>query len=232
MVVATTTTTIAVAVGIRATVVGVLATRSNSFTVPIANARTQVLRRPIALVHVETSNTNLTVVVTITTTIAAVNTTAVTVAANLVTRDSGTIAVIASVWIQVSRRKASVKATKEVVWPKVGLVTAGVTMGTTTVAVTGTTAIAAVKVATIFSLSIAKIVNAQTQQRRRMAAQAAANVVPRPILETNDVMTKITIADATGTMVIVAELLATISSTRIVRPANVWIRQKRNLQTP
>merc|ERR1712025_43400 len=99
-----------------------------------------------------------TVAVTIITTIAAVTTMVATAAAHLETRDSGTTAVIASAWIQVMKRKATVKEPKEVVWPRHGLVTADVMTTTTTVAAIGTRATAAEKVATLFSLSTAQIV--------------------------------------------------------------------------
>jgi len=127
MVVATITITIAVAIGIRATAVAVQVTRGNSFTVPRVNATIQVKRRQIALAHVEAFNTSLMVAVTIITTIAAATTMAVTAAAHLEMRDSGTTALSASAWIQVMKRKATVKAAKEVVWPSNGLETADVT---------------------------------------------------------------------------------------------------------
>jgi len=91
---------------------------------------------------------------------------------------------------------------------------------------TGTRATAAEKVATVSSLSIAANVHALTHQRKRMVAQAPASVVPKPILETNDVMTRTTIAGATGTMEIVVAKLAIISSSLIARNANVWTRQR------
>lgn len=108
---------------------------------------------------------------------------------------------------------------------------ADVTTKTTTVDATGTRATAAERVATVFSLSTAPPVHALTHRRKRKVAQAPAVVVPKPILETNDVMTRTTIAGATGTTEIAVAKLAIISSSRIVRLANVWIRQRRNPQT-
>ena len=127
MLVATIITTIAVAIGIRATVVAVQVTRGNFFTARSVNAGTRLNRRKIALAHVEAFNTSQTVAVTITTTIAGVTTMAVTVAAHPVTRVSGTTAVSASVWIQVTKRRATAKAIKEVAWQSNGLVTVDVT---------------------------------------------------------------------------------------------------------
>jgi len=227
MIVATITTTIAVAIGIRATVVAVQVTRGNFFTARSVSAGTRLNRRKIALANVEAFNTSLTVAVTTKTTTAAVTMMAVTVAAHLATRVSGTTARSASVWIQVMKRTTTAKATKEVAWQSNGLVMADVTTTTTTVDATGTRATAAERVATVFSLSTARTVNALTHPRKRKVAQALAVVVPKPILETNDVMTRTTIAGATGTTEIAVANLAIISSSRIARLANVWTRLRR-----
>jgi len=228
MLVATITTTIAVAIGIRATVVAVQVTRGNFFTARSVSAGTRLNRRKIALANVEAFNTSLTVAVTTTTTTAAVTTMVVTVVAHLATRVNGTTARIASVWIQVMKRKAIAKATKEVAWQSNGLVMADVTTRTTTVDATGMRATVAERAATACSSSIAPHVHALIHPRKRKVVQALAVVVQKRTLETNDVMTRTTIAGATGTTEIVVAKLAIISSSRIARLANVWTRLRRN----
>lgn len=231
MLVATITTTIAVAIGIRATVVAVQVTRGSSFTARSASAETRLNRRKIVMANVVSFNTSLTVAVTTKTTTAAVTTMAVTVAAHLATRVSGTTARSASVSIQVMRRKATAKATKEVVWQRHGLVMVDVMTKTITVDATGMRVTAAERVATAFSLSTALTVHALTHLRKRMVALAPTVVAPKPTLETNVVMTRTTIAGATGTTEIVVANLAIIFSLRIARLANVRIRLSRNPQT-
>merc|ERR1712032_446515 len=126
---ATTITTTAVAIGIRVTVAGLLVTRGNSSIVLSVSVSTRhTPKREIALANVEVPPSKLTAAVMTPTTIVAVTGTAVTAAAQAETRDSGTIALSASVWIQHSRRPTSVQATKEVVAPNIGLVTVGATM--------------------------------------------------------------------------------------------------------
>jgi len=231
MLVATITTTIAVAIGIRATVVAVQVTRGNFFTARSVSAGTRLNRRKIALANVEAFNTSLTVAVTTTTTTAAVTMMAVTVAAHLATRVSGTTARSASVWIQVMKRTTTAKATKEVAWQSNGLVMADVTTRTTTVDATGMRATVAERAATACSSSIAPHVHALIHPRKRKVVQALAVVVQKRTLETNDVMTRTTIAGATGTTEIAVANLAIISSLRIARLVNVWTRLSRNPQT-
>lgn len=230
MLVATIITTIAVAIGIRATVVAVQVTRGNSFTARSVSAETRLSRRKIAMANVDSFNTSLTVAVTTKTTTAAVTTMAVTVAAHPETRVSGSIARSVSVWIQAMKRKATAKATKEVVWQRHGLVMADVTTRITTVVATGMRATAAERVATAFSLSTAPTVHALIRPRKRKVALAPAVVVPKSTLETNDVMTRTTIVGATGTTEIVVANLVIVSSSRIARLANVRIRLSRNPQ--
>jgi len=128
MVVVTTTTTTAAVTGIKATAVVPAATRGNSCTAANVNALTPVSRRRgNAAAHVEVHHSRLTAVVTITTTIAVVIGTAVTVAALPVISGSGFIVASASAWIQNSRRQTSALVAKEVVRIKHGWAMAGAT---------------------------------------------------------------------------------------------------------
>jgi len=232
MAAATTVTTTAVAIGTRVTVAGLLATRGNSSIVLSVLVSTRnSTKREIALVNVEVSTSKLTAAVMTTTIIVAVTGTAVTAAAQAATRDSGTIALSASVRIQHSRRPTSVQATKEVVVPNIGLVTVGATMTTTTAHVVGIKVTAAENLAITVSMITAKRANASTHQRRRQVAQGPVSVVPNHILVTAGVMTRTTTADATGTMAIAVALLVTSCSSSTVRPANVSTRRRRTRQS-
>jgi len=222
MVAATTITTTAVAIGIRVTVAGVLATRGNSsivLSVPVSIQNSP--KREIAKAYVEVPTSKLTAAVMTTTTIVAVTGTAVIAAAQAATHDSGTIALRASVWIQHSRRPTTVQATKEVVAPNIGLVTVGATMTTTTAHVVGIKVTAAANLAIHVSMITAKRANASTHQRRRQVVKGPVIVVQSNILVTAGVMTRTTTAGATGTMAIVVALLVTRCSSSTVRPANV-----------
>merc|ERR1712222_74549 len=86
------------------------------------------------------------------------------------------------------------------------------------------------KVATSVSTSTVKSANAWTQARRRPDVQKPVTAVPRVSSATSDVTMKTITAAATGTVATVVEKVATQGSSRIVRNANVWIRQRRTLR--
>lgn len=85
---------------------------------------------------------------------------------------------------------------------------------------------AAGRLVTSDNLTTAKSANARTHQRRRLAVQRLVNAVLRTLSETKGAMTRTITVDATGTVEIVAGILATRDNSHIVRPANVWTHQR------
>merc|ERR1712010_121953 len=118
----------------------------------------------------------------------------------------------------------------EVVCMLHGLATVVAMTRTTTARAIGIKATAAKKVATSVSSSTVPSANVWTQPRRRPDVQKPVTAVPRVSSATSDVTMKTITAAATGTVATVVEKVATQGSSRIVRNANVWIRQRRTLR--
>jgi len=102
----------AAAIGTKATAVENLATLGNSSTARSVNVKTPRTRKETAPVNAVKLTTNLMADVTTTTTIAAVIGMVVTVVGAAATRDSGFIALSASVKTRNSRRPTSVPVTR------------------------------------------------------------------------------------------------------------------------
>lgn len=225
---AMTKTTIVHVDGIKVTAAEALATSINFRTVRSVTARTPKLKRKGAAPVNNNAGWPLMwamVVVTITTTTAAVVGTKETAVEVVATRGNSYTAANVNAQTPLSRR-AIAPANVEI--PSTNL-TVVVTMTTTIVAVAGTAVTVAAQVATSDNGFIAASASVRIRNSRRpTSAQATKEVVCMLHgLATVDAMTRTTTARAIGIKAIAAGKVATSVSTSTVPSANAWTQPRR-----